>query len=105
MRNPFAFKEFRSTWVMQSNIKISDGSDNLFSFFPLLTLLLIKMPSSYKSVIALMQTLLINTVMCCCALEVQQNTMIQLNKRYYKPVVLKVWSVDPWESVWSNLFL
>lgn len=51
-----------------------------------------------------MQTLSINTVIYCCALEVQQNTMLQLNKKYYKPVILKVWSVDPLESVWSNLF-
>lgn len=100
MKNHFAFDEFKSTWVRQSNTKIRDGSIFQLSSTDFTVN---QMTPSYKNVNALMKILSTNTVVYCCILEVQQNIMIQLNNRYYKLVILKVQSVDPWESVMSNL--
>lgn len=62
-----------------ANIKIRDESEYLFSFFPLLALLLNQMLPSYKTVIALVPTLSTNTVIYRCTLQVWQNT-IKVNK-------------------------
>lgn len=62
-----------------ANIKIRDESEYLFSFFPLLALLLNQMLPSYKTVTALVPTLSTNTVIYRCTLQVWQNT-IKVNK-------------------------
>lgn len=64
---------------MQSNIKIRDESEKKF-FFSTSGFTVSQMPLSWKTIIALMQTLSTNTVVYCCSLEIQQNTMIKLKK-------------------------
>ena len=53
---------------------------NIFLAFSTFGFTVNQMPPTYKTVIALMQTLSTNTVIYCCTLEIQQNAMIKLNK-------------------------